>query len=107
MKRSDQQPKHRVKLWLEQDGCPVTDTTAAIAARKRAKLLGKDQGRDKEHTVSGTLSGCLFTSLQETCDSKGRKIVGKQVIPYKSVLMLPIMPMMPGAVILQQSLAHQ
>ena len=80
MRRMHLPTKNRIKLWLEHDGCPVTDTTAAIAARKRAKLLGKDQGRGDEHTVSGTISRCILTNVRESRDAKDLTLTSKQVI---------------------------
>lgn len=79
MKLAHSDLRRQVRLWLEPDGCPVTDTTAAIAARKRAILLGKDQGRNHEHTVSGVLAGCILGD-EAAKDVKGHKQAGNQVI---------------------------
>lgn len=70
----------RIKLWLQPDGCPVLDTTAAIAARKRAKLLGKDQGRDDGHTVEGIVSA-YFTGVLDA--AKLATSASKQVSSWR------------------------
>lgn len=77
--------RQRVRLWLEPDGCPVLDTTSAIAARKRAKLLGKDQGRHDDHTVSGVVSACLMRAAGPGTAIKSNKTAGKQVTTFAAV----------------------